>query len=77
MAAIPKKLTNPKSVTKKVLVKINGLFGVINGGVDTRSRYMRYVPVISANILCMYYVHRDIYGTCTFLVLFRPKIIAI
>ena len=26
-----------------------------------RSGYMQCVPVISANIPCMYYVHRDIY----------------
>ena len=31
------------------------------GCVDTRSGYMRYVPVISADVPCTYYVHRDMY----------------
>ena len=30
------------------------------GGVDTRSGYVRYIPVISANVPCTYYAHRDI-----------------
>ena len=40
---------------------INWIFAInLYGGVDTRSGYVRYVPVISADVPCTYYIHRDI-----------------
>ena len=44
---------------KLTLRAVHKLCNATFGGVDMRSGYMWYVPIISADIPCMYYVHRD------------------
>ena len=42
-------------------IAVNCIFVVVDyGGDETRSGYVHYVPVISANIPCTFYVPRDI-----------------
>ena len=46
-------------VNFKIAVKF--IFVVVDsGGDETRWGYVKYVPVISANVPCTFYVHRDI-----------------
>ena len=38
----------------------NNFKRLTKGGVEMRSMYVQYVPVISANVPCTYYVLRDL-----------------
>ena len=46
-----------KSINQFFYLKFYKKVTVKTGGDETRSGYMQYVPIISANIPCMYYVY--------------------
>ena len=50
------------TLTATLFIKVERyIYLAQRGGDYTRVGYVQYVPVISANIPCMYYIHRDIF----------------